>query len=80
MSAPQWGSLKVWTKLLGCYSRWLYLVSTSAKDLLTKNTSLLLLSSQSLNKAALTVTSETDKYMKSVSSASRLASTRGSSR
>ena len=57
----------------------MYLVSTSAKNLLTKNTGLWLLSSQSLNKAALTATSETAKYMKSVSSAWGLASTGGGS-
>ena len=51
----------------------MYLVSASAKDLLTKNTGLWLLSSQSLNKVALTATSETAKYMKSVSPAWGLA-------
>ena len=35
-------------------SRWVYLVSTSIKDLLTKNTGLNLASPHSLNKAALT--------------------------
>ena len=59
-------------------SRWLYLVSTSAKDLLTKNTGLCLPSSFSLNRAALTVTSETANYMKSVSPAPRLARSGGS--
>ena len=57
-------------------SRWLYRVSVSAKDLLTKNTSLCFLFSSSLNRAALTETSKTVKYTKSVSSASRLARTR----
>ena len=42
-------------------SRWLYLVSASAKDLLTKNTDLCFLSSFSLNNAALTAMSETAK-------------------
>ena len=58
----------------------MYLVSTSAKDLLTKNIGLWLLSSKSLNKAALTATSETVKYRKSVSPASGLASIRVSAR
>ena len=62
------------------YSRWLYLVSASAKDLLTKNTSLCLPSSFSLNRAALTTTSEIDKYTKSVSSAPGLEMTGGSTR
>ena len=62
------------------YSRWIYWVSESAKDLLTKNTSLCFLFSSSLNRAALNETSETTKYMKSVSPTSRLARTRGSTR
>ena len=61
-------------------SRWLYRVSTLAKDLLTKNTSLGFLFSSSLNRAALTETSETAKYTKSVSPTSRLARTGGSAR
>ena len=61
-------------------SRWLYRVSTSAKDLLTKNTGLCFLFSSSLNRAALTETSETAKYTKSVSPASGLARTEGSRR
>ena len=61
-------------------SRWLYLVSASAKDLLTKNTGLCLPSSFSLNRAALTATSETDKYTKSVLPAPRLARTGGFAR
>ena len=61
-------------------SRWLYLVFASAKDLLTKNTGLCLLSTVSLNRAALIATSETAKYTKSVSLASMLARTRGSIR
>ena len=61
-------------------SRWLYRVSTSAKDLLTKNTSLCFLFSSSFNRAALTETSETTKYTKSVSPASGLARTGGSAR
>ena len=61
-------------------SRWLYQVSTSTKDLLTKNTGLCFLFSSSLNRAALTETSETAKYIKSVSSASELARIRGSAR
>ena len=40
---------------------------------MTKNTGLCLPSSPSLNRMALTITSETAKYMKSVSSASGLA-------
>ena len=39
-------------------SRWVYLVSASVKDLLTKNTGLNFASSHSLNKAALTAISE----------------------
>ena len=61
-------------------SRWLYRVSVSAKDLLTKNTGLYFLFSSSLNRAALTETTETTKYTKSVSLASGLARTRGSVR
>ena len=60
--------------------RWLYLVSALVKDLLIKNTSLCLLFSSSLNRAALTETSETARYMKSVSSASGLARIGGSAR
>ena len=62
------------------YSRWLYRVSTSAKDLLKKNTCLCLLFSSSLNRAALTETSEIAKYTNSVSPASGLARTGGYSR
>ena len=62
------------------YSRWLYRVSTSAKDLLKKNTCLCFLFSSFLNRAALTETSETAKYMNSVSPASGLARTGGSTR
>ena len=61
-------------------SRWLYRVSSSAKDLLTKNTGFCFLFSYSLNRAALTKTSEISKYTKSVSSASGLARTGGSTR
>ena len=61
-------------------SRWLYRVSGSTKDLLTKNTSLCFLLSSLLNKAALTETSETAKYTKSVSPTSGLARTGGSTR
>ena len=61
-------------------SRWLYRVSASAKDLMTKNTGLFFLFSSSLNKEALTETSETAKYTKSVSPASRLARIGGSTR
>ena len=60
--------------------RWMYQVSASAKDLLTKNTSLCFLFSSSLNRAALTKTSETAKYTESVSPASGLARTGGSAR
>ena len=52
----------------------------SSKDLLTKNTGLCFLFSSSLNKAALTETSETASYTKSVSMASGLTRTRGSAR
>ena len=52
----------------------------SAKDLLTKNTSICFLFSSSLNRVALTETFETAKYTKSVSPASRLARTGGSAR
>ena len=61
-------------------SRWLYRVSTSAKDLMTKNTGLCFLFSSSLNRVALTETSETAKYTKSVTSASGLARIGGSAR
>ena len=60
--------------------RWLYLVSTSAKDLLTKNTGLCLPSLFTLNRAALTATSEDVRYTKSVSPTSGLARTGGSAR
>ena len=53
------------------------LVFASAKDLLTKNVGLWLLSSQPFNKVALTTTSKTAKYMKSVSPASGLATVQG---
>ena len=62
------------------FSRWLYRASASAKNLLTKNTSLYFLFSSSLNKAALTETSEIAKYTKSVSTASGLVRTGGSAR
>ena len=55
------------------YLRWLYRVSASAKDLLTKNNGLCFLFSSSLNKAALIGTSEIAKYTKSISPVSRLA-------
>ena len=58
-------------------SRWMYWVSTSTKDLLTKNTGLYFLFSSSLNKASLIETSKTAKYTKSVSPASGLARTEG---
>ena len=61
-------------------SRWLYQVSTSTKDLLTKNNGFGFPFSSSLNRATLTETSETAKYMNSVSPASGLARTRGSIR
>ena len=61
-------------------SRWLYWVSVSTKDLLTKNTGLYFLFSSSLNKAALTETSKTAKYTKSVSSALGLVRTGGYTR
>ena len=61
-------------------SRWLYRVSASVKDLLTKNTGLWLLFSYSLNRAALIETSEIARYTKSVSSTLGLARTRGYAR
>ena len=61
-------------------SRWMYLVSVSAKHLLKKNTGLCLPSVFSLNRATLTTTSETARYTKSVSSDSGLARTGGSAR
>ena len=54
--------------------------STSAKDLLTKNTGFYLASLLSLNRAALTATSDTAKYTKSVSSDLGLASIGGSAK
>ena len=68
-----------WRANAAC-SRWLYQVSASAKDLLTKNTSLCFLFSSFLNRASLTKTSKTAKYTKSVSPASRLVRTGGSAR
>ena len=61
-------------------SRWLYRVSMSAKDLLTKNNGLFFLFSSSLNRAILTKKSETARYTKGVSPASRLARNGGSVR
>ena len=61
-------------------SRWLYLVSASTKDLLTKNTGLCLPSLFSLNKVAFTATSETARYTKSVLLALGLTRTGGSAR
>ena len=61
-------------------SRWLYQVSESAKDLLMKNTSLCFIFSSSLNRVALTKTSESAKYTKSVPPTSKLARTGGSAR
>ena len=58
--------------------RWLYQVSVWAKDLLTKNIGLCFLFSSSLNRAALTETSETAEYTKSVLPASGLGRTGGS--
>ena len=60
--------------------RWLYQVSMLAKDLPMKNTSLCFLFSSSLNRAALIKISKTAKYTKSVSPASGLARTGGSTR
>ena len=62
------------------YSRWLYRVSASANDLLTKNTGLCFLFSSSLNRAALTEISKTAKYTKSVPSVVGLARNGGSAR
>ena len=67
-------------KANAAFSRWLYRVSESTKDLLTKNTGLCFLFSYSLNGAALTETFETAKYTKSVSLTSELARTRGYAR
>ena len=61
-------------------SRWLYRVSASVMDLLTKNTGHYFLFSSSFNRAAITETSETAKYTKRVSPASGLARTGGSAR
>ena len=61
-------------------SRWLYWVSESIKDLLTKNIGLCFLFSSSLNNAALTDTFEIATYIKSVSLTSGLARTEGSTR
>ena len=81
MCLEVWWSFLVATRRANAVcSRWLYRVSASAKDLLTKNTGLCFLFSSSLNKAALTETSETVKYTKSVLSASRLARIGGSAR
>ena len=60
--------------------RWLYWISASVKNLLTQNTSLCFLFSSSLNRAALTETSETAKYTMSVSPAFGLVRTGGSAR
>ena len=68
-----------WRANVAC-SRWLYRVSPSVKDLLTKNTGLCFLFSSSLNRATLTKTSKIVKYTKSVSPASGLARTEGSAR
>ena len=43
------------------YSRWVYLVSASVKDLLIKNTGLNFASTHSLNKATLTAISDAAK-------------------
>ena len=54
-------SLEVWAAIQrakAACSRWLYLISKSVKDLLTKNTGLNFTSSHSLNKAELTAISE----------------------
>ena len=55
------GSMGVWVafqRAKAARSRWVYLVSASAKDLMTKNTGLNFASPHSLNKAALTAISE----------------------
>ena len=68
-SAPEWKisqhhngmSLEVWAtvrRAKAAHSRWVYLVSASVKDLLTKNIGLNFASPHSLNKAALTAISE----------------------
>ena len=75
-----WSFLVATWRANAAYSRWLYWVFASAKDLVTKNTGLCFIFSSSLNKAALIETSETAKYTKSVSPASRLARTEGFTR
>ena len=54
-----------WRANVACL-RWLYRVSASTKDLLTKNTGLCFIFSSSLNRATLIKTFETAKYTKSV--------------
>ena len=71
--------VSTWRAKAACL-RWSDLVSESAKDLLTKNTGLCLPSTFSLNRAALTTTSKTAKYTKSVSPALGLVRTGGSAR
>ena len=68
-----------WRANVAC-SRWLYQVSASAKDLLTKKTGLCFLFSSSLNRVAITETFETAKCMKSVSPTSELARNGGFAR
>ena len=75
-----WNFLVATQMANAAYSRWLYRVSASTKDLLAKNTGLCILFSSSLNKVTFTETFETAKYTKSVSPSSRLARTRGSAR
>ena len=68
-----------WRANAAC-SRWLYPVFASVKDLMMKNIGLYFMFSSSLNRAALTETSETARYTKSVSLASGLARIGGSTR
>ena len=75
-----WSFFVATRKANAACSRWLYRVSTSAKDFLTKNTGLCFIFSSSLNKATLTKISEIAKYKKSVLPTSRLARTGGSAR
>ena len=71
--------IATWRVNAAC-SRWMYRVSMSSKDLLTKNTGLFFLFLSSLIKSTLIKTSEAARYTKSVSPASGLARTEGSAR
>ena len=69
----------IWRARAAC-SRWLYLVSASAKDLLMKNIGLCFPSSFSLNSAALTAISEIARSTNRVSPVSGLAMIGGSAK